>query len=27
VACGQGQYGNENLRRAVSVTLIPPNAS
>ena len=27
VGCGQGQYGNENLRRAASVTLIPPNAS
>lgn len=27
IACGQGQYGNEISRRAVSVTVLPPNAS
>lgn len=27
ITCGQGQYGNEILRRAVSITVLPPNAS
>jgi type IV pilus assembly protein PilV len=27
ITCGQGQYGNEIQRRAVSVTVLPPNAS
>lgn len=27
IACGSGQYGDEGQRRAVSVTVIPPNAS
>jgi type IV pilus assembly protein PilV len=27
ITCGSGQYGDEGLRRAVSVTVIPPNAS
>lgn len=27
ITCGQGQYGNDALRRAASVTVIPPNAS
>jgi type IV pilus assembly protein PilV len=27
IACGASQYGDESLRRAVSVTVIPPNAS
>lgn len=27
IACGQGNYGDEAQRRAVSVTVLPPNAS
>jgi type IV pilus assembly protein PilV len=27
ITCGQNAYGDEGLRRAVSVTVIPPNAS
>jgi type IV pilus assembly protein PilV len=27
IACGTSQYGDESLRRAVSLTVIPPNAS
>jgi type IV pilus assembly protein PilV len=27
IACGTNQYGDEALRRAVSITVVPPNAS
>lgn len=27
ITCGQGQYGSDIVRRAVSITVLPPNAS